>query len=200
MLERIDQLMQTGEDFAFETTLSTRSYVQLIRKAKAAGYAVTLCYFWLASPQHAQNRVKSRVLKGGHHIPADVIVRRYHRSVENLSSLYIPVADKWLVFDNTAEKPLLIAEGEQGMIKEIHQFETWQLITKTHEIMEPSTPQMSEFARMFTEGLVKGVRKLVELNAKLDQDMVYGDGKGGVRIVPAKEVLKKWEEEEKAAQ
>ncbi len=199
MLRRISLLMEAKENFAFETTLSTRSYIQLIKKARAAGYHVTLCYFWLSSPQQAQNRVRSRVAKGGHHIPENMITRRYQRSVDNLAELYIPVVDKWVVYNNSGEEPQLVAEGEKGFVKEIHQSDIWQLITKTHEIMEPTTPQMSEFARTLTEALRKGVRKLVEYNAKLDQDMVYDDGKGGVRIVPAKEVLKKWEEREKAA-
>ena len=197
MLTRISQLMQAKEDFAFETTLSTRSYIQLIKKAKEAGYSVTLCYFWLSSPQQAQNRVRSRVAKGGHHIPGDVIIRRYERSVHNLTELYITVVDKWVVYDNSDKNPELVAEGEKGYIREIHRFETWQRITKTHEIMEPATPRMSEFAHTLTEALQKGVRKLVEYNAKLDQDMVYGDHNGNVYHVPAKEVLRQWEQEEK---
>jgi predicted ABC-type ATPase len=199
MLTRIDQLMQAKADFAFETTLSTRSYVPLIKKAKDAGYTVTLCYFWLRSAQQAKNRVSSRVAKGGHHIPDDVITRRYGRSLHNLTALYTPIADKWLVYNNSDDEPTLVAEGERGYLKEIHQPHIWQLITKTYDVMEPTTPRMSELARQLTEALRKGVRKLVEHNAKLDQDMVYSDAQGNVQIVPAKEVLKKWEEEEKAA-
>ena len=90
----------------------------------------------------------------------------------------------------------MVAEGEQ-ISKTVHQYETWSLITKTHEVMEPTIPQMSEFARQFTEALQKGVRKLEEYNARLDQTMVYSDKDGNVIHVPAKEVLKNREEEDR---
>ncbi len=68
MLNRIDFLMQTGQDFAIETTLATRSYVDLIKRARKIGYKATLVYFWLSSPEEAKHRVALRVSKGGHHI------------------------------------------------------------------------------------------------------------------------------------
>jgi len=83
MLKRIDELLNEGADFALETTLSTRSYVPFIKKAKQAGYEVTLLYFWLDSPQTAYNRVAKRVSEGGHDIPIDVIKRRYFRGIKN---------------------------------------------------------------------------------------------------------------------
>src|SRR3954469_19416595 len=51
MLQRIDELLNRGIDFAFETTLSTRSYVSLVKRAQQKGYEVTLLFFWLSSPQ-----------------------------------------------------------------------------------------------------------------------------------------------------
>ncbi|MBO9566302.1 MAG: zeta toxin family protein [Niastella sp.] len=71
MLQRINQLMNEKIDFAFETTLATRSYVQLIKRAQEIGYEVTLLFFWLNSPEIAVERVAKRVSKGGHHIPGD---------------------------------------------------------------------------------------------------------------------------------
>lgn len=79
MLNRISELMAGQDDFALETTLATRSYVSLIKKAHLQGYKVSLLYFWLASPVIAAQRVAKRVSKGGHHIPVDVINRRYYR-------------------------------------------------------------------------------------------------------------------------
>ncbi|HEY4197319.1 MAG TPA: zeta toxin family protein, partial [Mucilaginibacter sp.] len=78
MLNRIDALLQNGEDFAIETTLATKSYVSLIKKARQTGYKITLVYFWLSSPQEAKQRVATRVSKGGHHIPDEVVTRRYY--------------------------------------------------------------------------------------------------------------------------
>ncbi|HWZ03579.1 MAG TPA: zeta toxin family protein, partial [Mucilaginibacter sp.] len=69
MLKRIDELLSEEVDFAFETTLATRSYVSFIKKAKQVGYQVTLLYFWLNSPQMAYDRVAKRVSEGGHNIP-----------------------------------------------------------------------------------------------------------------------------------
>ncbi|WP_394677357.1 zeta toxin family protein [uncultured Sphingobacterium sp.] len=113
MLERIAELMKTRADFAFETTLSTRSYKNLVTDAQKIGYLVTVLYFWLDSPSLAIQRVKKRVENGGHNIPSDVIERRYHRGLENLFNIYIPICDRWLVFDNMDLIPEIIAQGDK---------------------------------------------------------------------------------------
>jgi len=84
MLERISSLMVRKATFALETTLSTRSYVSLIKKAHKAGYQVELIFFWLSSPEVAIERVAKRVAEGGHNIPEDVIRRRYDAGIRNL--------------------------------------------------------------------------------------------------------------------
>ncbi|WP_293901736.1 zeta toxin family protein [Sphingobacterium sp. UBA5670] len=76
MLERIAELMKNKADFAFETTLFTRSYKNLVIDAQKKGYSVTILYFWLDSPSLAIQRVKKRVENGGHNIPSDVIERQ----------------------------------------------------------------------------------------------------------------------------
>ena len=111
MLTRIHELMKTEVDFAFETTLATRSYVSLITKAKEIGYKVTLLFIWLDSPATAERRVAGRVAKGGHSIPGDVIERRYYRGIYNLVKLYIPICDRWMLVDNETVTPRPIAEG-----------------------------------------------------------------------------------------
>ncbi len=78
MLQRINTLLNDGVDFAFETTLATRSYVSLIKEAEALGYKISLLYFWLESPNMAKQRVAERVKEGGHSIPAEIIERRYY--------------------------------------------------------------------------------------------------------------------------
>ncbi len=89
MLIRIEDLIAKNEDFAFETTLSTKSYANTVKKAQKKGYFVTLVYFWLNSPELAIERVKERVLEGGHDIPEDVIRRRYYKGIEKLFRLFI---------------------------------------------------------------------------------------------------------------
>jgi len=113
MLERIAELIKSKVDFAFETTLSTRSYRNLVIDAQKIGYSVTVLYFWLDSPLLAIQRVKKRVDNGGHNIPTDVIERRYQRGLENLFNIYIPICDRWLVFDNMDLIPEIIAQGDK---------------------------------------------------------------------------------------
>ena len=110
MLNRIKELIVSRVDFAFETTLSTRSYIQTIRKAKSEGFQVTLIYFWLQSKELAIERVRERVKSGGHNIPIDVIERRYDKGILNLFDLYIPEIETILIFDNSEGIPELIAE------------------------------------------------------------------------------------------
>ncbi|GAB4051599.1 zeta toxin family protein [Spirosoma litoris] len=111
MLQRIEQLMSQGVDFAIETTLSTRSYVQTIRRAQQLDYSVSLYYFWIPSAEVSKERVAMRVSRGGHNIPADVIERRYARSLVNLTKLYIPVCDYVVIFNNAGIVSDLIATG-----------------------------------------------------------------------------------------
>lgn len=111
MLSRINELLEQGESFAFETTLATKSYHKSIDKAQSLGYKVILLFFYLNSPQLAEARVKLRVKQGGHNIPKEIIYRRFKRGLANLCALYIIKADIWYIFDNSSKMPLLIAEG-----------------------------------------------------------------------------------------
>ena len=128
MLQRIDDLLSRGVDFAFETTLATRSYVSLVKKAQQKGYTVTLLYFWLNSPQMAMDRVAARVSKGGHNIPADVIERRYYRGIKNLIDLYIPICDSWLVINSTKIGTEVIAQNLTQLGEVIINTDIWNTI------------------------------------------------------------------------
>ncbi len=114
MLNRIRELIDMSEDFAFETTLSTRSYIHTVDKAKKKGYNVILLFFWLQQIDLAIERVRERVKEGGHNIPEDVIRRRYHKGINNLFNLYLPIVDTVLIFDNSEGKHELIAEKIEG--------------------------------------------------------------------------------------
>ena len=128
MLRRIEDLLAGGEDFAFESTLSTRSYVSLIKKAKNLGYRITLVFFWLDSVNTAKERVKHRVINGGHNIPQEVIERRYKRGIQNLINLYISQVDYWVVFDNTKQS-LIVAEGISAVDFNIINTDIWSIIS-----------------------------------------------------------------------
>lgn len=101
MLKRLHQLADAKVDFAFESTLSSRTFAAFLRTLKQQGYAVVVYYFSLANAQLAVRRVKLRVSLGGHDVPADVVRRRYSRSVRNFFALYMPLADEWTLFDNS---------------------------------------------------------------------------------------------------
>ncbi|SEJ81638.1 Predicted ABC-type ATPase [Dyadobacter sp. SG02] len=111
MLTKIKELMQLREDFAFETTLSTKSYASLIREARDLGYTTTLLYFWLYTPYVALERVKYRVRMGGHSIPEETIIRRYEGGLANFFRMYQPICDSWMIINNMNPTPMVIAEG-----------------------------------------------------------------------------------------
>ena len=128
MLSRIRELMAVGVDFAFETTLATRSYVSLVRDAQRVGYKVTLLFIWLDSPETAIRRVADRVAKGGHSIPDNVIERRYYRGIYNLINLYIPTCDRWMLVDNETITPRPVAEGGADIDSITFNAYIWELI------------------------------------------------------------------------
>lgn len=111
MLQRIEELLKEDVTFAIETTLATRSYVNLVMRAQRQGYRVNLLYFWLSSPELAMRRVAERVSKGGHDIPEEIIRRRYTAGINNLFKLFMPVVDYWAIFDNSATPRRIVATG-----------------------------------------------------------------------------------------
>lgn len=124
MLERINELLEKEESFAFETTLSTKSYKNKIKKAGQKGYIVTMLFFWLQNVELAKERVKTRVSEGGHNIEPDVIERRYIRGIQNLFEIYLPLVDGVFIFDNSRGKHELLAQktvdGELTVIDELN--------------------------------------------------------------------------------
>jgi len=110
MLERINDLLNSQENFAFETTLATKSYISKIFLAREKGYNVTLLFFWLRNADLAIERVRTRVIEGGHHIETEVIRRRYINGIKNLFEIYLPIVDEIMIFDNSEGKHDLIAE------------------------------------------------------------------------------------------
>lgn len=120
MLQRIDALIDQKVDFAFETTLAAKSYSKFIRESQKKGYFVTLIYFWLNSPELAVERVRNRVNSGGHNIPETVIYRRYHAGKVNLSKLYLPLCDYWIMIDNSEPPFQIIAEGFKNGVIEVN--------------------------------------------------------------------------------
>ncbi len=124
------QLAQERAEFAFESTLSSRSFAVFLGRLIAIGYRVSIYYFCLSSPALAVQRVKLRVRQGGHDVPADVVRRRFDRSLSNFMTLYAPLATQWVMFDNSSlprAKLVAIKRGDEPDIKDPV---TWRKLQK----------------------------------------------------------------------
>jgi len=108
MLQEIDECVNAGHSFAFETTLSGLSYLKKITVWQHLGYQVKLWFLSLPNEDIAVSRVARRVLQGGHNIPEDIIRRRFKAGLDNFHKRYSKVVDSWAYFDNYGIEPKLI--------------------------------------------------------------------------------------------
>ncbi len=127
MLLRLNELAESKKDFAFETTLSTRSFVPRLQEMRENGYEFSLFFLWLVSSELAVLRVAERVRRGGHNIPIEVIERRYEKGLQNFFRLYQPIADSWYFYDNSDIYDLsLIAKGKSRKVEKVFNEKLWQ--------------------------------------------------------------------------
>ena len=108
MLEEIDEFVDAGKSFAFETKLSGLSYVRKIQLWQRLGYQVKLWFLSLPNADAAVARVAQRVIQGGHNIPEDVIRRRFKSGLNNFHLRYKLLVDSWVLYDNAGVEPRLI--------------------------------------------------------------------------------------------
>jgi predicted ABC-type ATPase len=116
MLEQIHSLAKRGLDFGFETTLSGKTYVKLLRDIRKR-YLIHIFFLWIPNVELAIERINLRVRNGGHHIPEAIVHRRFSRSLPNFLRFYQPLADSWTIFDNSGDDPRMIAFEESGKIE-----------------------------------------------------------------------------------
>lgn len=128
MLKKINELLAENENFAFETTLASKSYKPKIIEAQKNRYRVTLLFFWLQSIELAKERVNTRVFEGGHSIKPEIIERRYFSGIKNLFNIYLPNVDDALIFDNSEGNHQLIAEKESDSTLTILNTEKFNLL------------------------------------------------------------------------
>jgi predicted ABC-type ATPase len=114
VLERIAEFTQARKDFAFETTLSGRAYVPLLRRVKERGFRLHMFYLWIPSVDLALFRIRDRVESGGHNVPEPDVRRRFGRTLRNLFALYRPLLDTLHFFDNSSETPRLVFKDDAG--------------------------------------------------------------------------------------
>jgi predicted ABC-type ATPase len=111
VLTELSRLAKARQSFAFESTLSGRTYLRLLKGWKAAGYRIEIVFLSLPSVQLALQRIATRVRQGGHDVPRSDAIRRFHRSWDNFEKLYRPLAEKWSVYDNSGNTPRLVEES-----------------------------------------------------------------------------------------
>ncbi len=117
VIKKLENLLNSGKSFAIETTLSGKNHIKTIQKAKNLGYQVVLIYSYLDSPILCENRIKIRVLNGGHNIPREDIIRRFHRSKDNFWYLYKNIVDEWNLFYNGTTEYILVAQFANSEIE-----------------------------------------------------------------------------------
>jgi predicted ABC-type ATPase len=133
MLQRIKSLITKEQDFAFETTLATKSYKNFVADTQTDGYSVTLIFFYLSSQDLAVKRVETRVKEGGHDIPENVIRRRYENGLKKFFNIYSSIVDEWMFIENSGEPYQLIAQKTKSEVK-IYIDQIWsELKTKYDE-------------------------------------------------------------------
>lgn len=133
MLERMQHLADARADFAFETTLASRSFAPWLASLKRRGYHVHVLFLWLESADLAVDRVAARVRRGGHNVPEATVRRRYARGLRNLFRLYLPVVDSWQMFDNSrAGRPRLVASGSRHGAEQVANSSLWRRIVEVY--------------------------------------------------------------------
>ena len=117
MIEEIRLYAERQADFGFETTLSGRTHLNLIRDLRKRGYSVHVFFLWVSGVDLALSRIRDRVKKGGHDVRSAVVRRRFERSMKNFFTHYRRLADSWFVLDNSGAAPRVIAVNENGELQ-----------------------------------------------------------------------------------
>ena len=116
-LSELDNLFKEQKSFAIETTLAGKNHIKTIQKAKENGYKTVLIYSYLDNVLMCENRIKIRVLNGGHNVPKEDIIRRYYRSKNNFWKIYKDMVDEWALFYNGSTEYILIAQYSDNNIE-----------------------------------------------------------------------------------
>lgn len=132
MLERIHYLAKKRVDFAFETTLASRTFAPWISELRKTGYAFHLVFLWLPNEEFAVARVAERVRLGGHDVPEEIIRRRYSAGLKNFFRLYSPLADTWYFYDNAGYEPQLIVYNDSQHHLVVNNSVIWHNIVRIY--------------------------------------------------------------------
>jgi predicted ABC-type ATPase len=188
-LNRIKLLLQRGEDFAIETTLAGKCHAGLIKKAQSIGYKVSLIFIWLNTPEHATQRVASRVSNGGHNIPDDVIKRRFKRGRYNLHNIYIPICDFYTIITTDMGKPEQVKTREAGQVTKA--VDSSGLLVNTKAKLSPENVVLRD---KILRGATEAYKKLLTTTIESNRKLVIADEDGNIHHASAIELQKKLSE------
>jgi predicted ABC-type ATPase len=195
-LKRVRQLAEEGRDFAFETTLASRSFAPWIAKLKRERkYRFHLAFLWIPSAEMAIQRVLGRVRLGGHSVPPDDIRRRYARGLINFFELYVPIADSWELHENSFRTPRLIAMKELDQQVRFGDQALWEAIREISRVKGPVAAYdtgvepkfagipISEVMEIFAQASREAIARHKALGVPI---VIWRDGK--VVVVPPEEI------------
>jgi predicted ABC-type ATPase len=183
MLNRLRELAAQRADFSFETTLSGRTYAPLLREMRAAGYRIRMDFLWIPQLGVTRQRVRQRVAKGGHDIPDEVQLRRFHLGVRNLATLYRPLLDHWRLYDNTYDQPHLVAEEEHGFLKVADAVKLAQIENAAIVSLMPDAPKDSLLEEPMAFSPAEETRRSMRAMRKAFADAVLENLRFGLPII-----------------
>lgn len=161
LLEEARGLIEAGSSFALESTLSGKTHVKLLHEAKERGFRIVLHYIVIDSATQAVERVRLRVLTGGHHVPEDDIRRRFVRSLRHFAEDYLPLADEWGVWDNSSAPAQRIADNGSHTLQQVR-----DMITSTKLQETPQTPNTA-MSEIVLEASRVATAKMLDLYARM---------------------------------
>ena len=156
LIEEARGLIAAKSSFAIESTLSGKTYISMIREAKAQGYRFLLHYIRIGSGDQAVGRVGLRVKLGGHDVPEDDIRRRFERSRKHFIEDYVPLADEWGLWDNHSPPAVQIADSAT------HSLEQLQTMLASNSLQETAPREMSEMSKIVLEASRVATEKMLD--------------------------------------
>jgi len=180
VIEEARAMMAAGTSFALESTLSGKTYVAMLREAKARGYRFVLHYVMIASAHQAVERVRLRVRLGGHHVPADDVARRFERSRRHFLNDYLPLADEWGVWENVSPPAKQIASSGTHSLSELT-----DLLNAT-KLMESKTQEPDAMSAMVLEASRVATEKMLDYYRRM-----------GIKVTPQMTLAPETEEVER---
>lgn len=198
LLRDLKAALKKGESVALESTLSGLTLKRMLLDAKSSGYRINLHYLYLPSAKLSFDRIAKRVSHGGHHVAREIVIRRYHRSVANFLEHYLPLADRWRIWDNDQDPPVTVVDSAwdhpaaaahflQPPPRVMDRYATYQ---RPRRVSPEPAPFVDTETPEFIQGVIETFhRQLNELHFRYNVPLVVmKDGK--ITEIPAQDMSK----------